>query len=117
MAAALWLTPFFLDRIGQYDYGLWLVCAQIIAYVLLLDLGVVALLPRETAYATARADATSLARVVARAVRIVRWQMPVVALAVGGVWRLIPDEWTALRAPLGAILATLVVVFPSTTLH
>src|SRR5438093_2554225 len=98
MAAALWLTPFYLHRIGQHDYGLWLVCAQIIAYVLLLDLGVVALVPRETAYATGRGDAAALARVVARASRIVLWQMPVVALAAVGVWWMIPEEWSALRS-------------------
>jgi O-antigen/teichoic acid export membrane protein len=113
MAAALWVTPFFLDRIGQHDYGLWLMGAQIITYMLLLDLGVAALIPRETAYATARADTTALARVVARAARIMRWQMPLVAAAAVGVWWLIPNEWDVLRAPLGVILATFVVVFPS----
>src|SRR2546429_481923 len=41
MVTALWLTPFYLGRIGQHDYGLWLMGGQIIAYVLLLDLGVV----------------------------------------------------------------------------
>jgi O-antigen/teichoic acid export membrane protein len=117
MTAALWLTPFFLHRIGQHDYGLWLMCGQIIAYILLLDLGVVALIPRETAYATARADTMALARVVARAARIVCWQMPFVALAAAGVWWLIPYEWHELRAPLGVILATFVVVFPSRILQ
>jgi hypothetical protein len=47
--AGLWLTPFFLDRIGQHDYGLCLVGTQVIAYLMLLDFGLVALLPRETA--------------------------------------------------------------------
>src|SRR5262249_59574745 len=113
MAAALWVTPFFLDRIGQHDYGLWLMGAQIITYMLLLDLGVVALIPRETAYATARGDTTALARVVARAARIMRWQMPLVATAGVGAWWLVPNEWDVMRAPLGVILSTLVVVFPA----
>ena len=52
--AGLWLTPFFLRHLGQSTYGLWLVGTQIIAYLLLMDLGIVALLPRETAYVTGR---------------------------------------------------------------
>ena len=44
--AGLWLTPFFLRELGQSTYGLWLVGTQIIAYLLLMDLGIVALLPR-----------------------------------------------------------------------
>ncbi len=51
----LWLTPFLLGRIGTHDYGLWLITSQILGYLMLLDLGVVALVPRETAYATGRA--------------------------------------------------------------
>ncbi len=42
----LWLTPFLLHRLGTDTYGLWLVGTQIIAYLLLMDLGVVELLPR-----------------------------------------------------------------------
>ncbi|MDQ3804559.1 MAG: hypothetical protein M3416_12090, partial [Acidobacteriota bacterium] len=53
----LWLTPFLLGRVGQHDYGLWLVGAQVMAYLMLADFGVVALLPRETAFATGRAGA------------------------------------------------------------
>ena len=30
MVTALWLTPFYLGRIGQHDYGLWLMGGQII---------------------------------------------------------------------------------------
>ena len=43
---AFWLTPFLLHRIGQHDYGLWLVGTQLMFYLALLDLGIVALLPR-----------------------------------------------------------------------
>ena len=52
--AGLWLTPFFLHHLGQSTYGLWLVGTQLVAYLLLMDLGIVALLPRETAYITGR---------------------------------------------------------------
>jgi hypothetical protein len=77
----LWLTPFLLHRIGQHDLGLWLLANQILGYLLLLDFGVVAMLPRETAYATGRTlqggDANDLAHTIGRFRRIVRWQVPV----------------------------------------
>ena len=65
----LWLTSFLLIRLGQQDYGLWLVGTSILGYLMLLDLGVVALLPREAAFATGRAggaaDAEDLPQIVA----------------------------------------------------
>src|SRR5690606_28107826 len=54
LVVGLWLTPFLLGRIGTHEYGLWLITTQILGYLMLLDLGVVALAPRETAYATGR---------------------------------------------------------------
>ena len=75
-AVGLWLTPFLLTRIGTRDYGLWLITTQILGYLMLLDLGVVALAPRETAYATGRAlgggDSADLSDTVARFRRVVR---------------------------------------------
>src|SRR5271169_6502072 len=51
----LWLTPFYLRRIGQHGYGLWLVGTQLLTYLSLTDFGVVELLPQEVAYSTGRA--------------------------------------------------------------
>jgi len=48
-------NTFLLHRIGQHDYGLWLVGAQLLGYLGLMDFGIVALLPRATASAAARA--------------------------------------------------------------
>src|SRR5688572_29331610 len=83
LVVGLWLTPFLLGRIGTHEYGLWLITTQILGYLLLLDLGVVALAPRETAYATGRAiggsaDETGL--IFARFRSIVRWQIIPAAL-------------------------------------
>ena len=113
--AGLWLTPFFLHHLGQSTYGLWLVGTQIIAYLLLLDLGIVALLPRETAYITGRtgrhdapgaqaadredADAGGGADA-GRARR--RRDRPLVAAR----------SWAALRAPLAVALGLFVLTFP-----
>lgn len=113
---AFWLTPFILHRIGQHDYGLWLVGAQLLFYLALLDLGVVALLPRETAFATGRAknieEATELPLIVGQTVRLIFWQMPLVALAAIIAWFLMPSEWEGLRYPLGVVLLAFVLTFP-----
>ena len=117
LIAGLWLTPFLLSRLGQHYYGLWLLGAQILTYVMLLDFGIVALLPRETAYATGRADglerATALREVVGNAGRLVLWQMPLVAGTAVLVWFCIPDEWHEFRGPFAVVLTVFVLTFPA----
>lgn len=114
-AAGLWLTPFFLARMGDSAYGLWLVGTQLIAYLLLMDLGIVALLPRETAYVTGRTgrtDTPELAALVEQAMTLGFAQMPiVVAAALGALWWL-PAAWEPLRWPLAVVLGVFVVTFP-----
>ncbi len=112
----LWLTAFLLQRLGQDDYGLWLVGTRILGYLMLLDLGVVALLPREVAFATGRAggvtEAEDLPDIVGRTARLVLWQLPLVALAAALVWLAVPSEWEPLRHPLGIVMAIFVAFFP-----
>jgi O-antigen/teichoic acid export membrane protein len=116
MLVGLWLTPFLLHRIGQHDYGLWLVGTQLIFYLALLDIGVVALLPRETAFATGRAktieEATDLPVIIGQTVRLIAWQMPLVALAAVIAWLLMPAAWEGLRHPIGVVLLAFVLTFP-----
>jgi O-antigen/teichoic acid export membrane protein len=113
----LWLTAFLLNRLGETDYGLWLVAAQILAYLLLMDLGVVALIPRETAFATGRAGgqkaaADELPAIIGRATRIVLWQLPFVAAVTLIVWVAIPGDWAPLKRPLALVMMAFVVLFP-----
>jgi O-antigen/teichoic acid export membrane protein len=113
----LWLTAFLLHRLGQTDYGLWLVAGQILAYLLLMDLGVVALIPRETAFATGRsggqiAEADDLPAIIGRATRIVFWQLPFVAAATLIIWMVIPADWAILKRPLALVMTAFVVLFP-----
>ncbi len=112
----LWLTAFLLLRLGQEDYGLWLVGTRILGYLMLLDLGVVALLPRDVAFATGRAggvaQANDLPEIMGRTARLVFWQLPLVALAALAIWLALPAEWEPLRHPLGIVMATFVVFFP-----
>ena len=113
--AGLWLTPFFLHHLGQRTYGLWLVGTQIVAYLLLMDLGIVALLPRETAYVTGRTgrhDAPELRQLIEKALTLACVQTPVVlAAALLALWWL-PESWAGLQVPLAVVLSLFVVTFP-----
>ena len=113
----LWMTPFLLHRVGRDVLGFWLVMQQLLGYLLLLDLGVNALLPREVAFATGRAsvavDPDDLPRVIATARRVVWWQMPLVAAVAAALCVLTPGPWTSHTAPLLLVFAGVVLLFPA----
>jgi O-antigen/teichoic acid export membrane protein len=116
MVAGLLLTPFYLRKIGQHDYGLWLVATQLLTYLTLTDFGVVALLPQETAYATGRAggsgNAKDLPEIVGQTIRLVLYQLPIVMVLALALWLTIPADWYGLRWPLGIIMLGYVIAFP-----
>ena len=116
-AAGFLLTPFLLVRVGQHDFGLWAVALQVTTYLGLLDLGVVTLLPRDTAAALGRGAGGDVGEevrsVIGRAARIVLWQLPVVAAVTLLLWVLLPAEWSALRGPTAAVLFSFVLLFPT----
>jgi O-antigen/teichoic acid export membrane protein len=110
----LWLTPFLLHRIGQYDLGLWMVAGQILGYLLLMDLGVIAILPREVAYASGQGtDAQArIPDLVAQVHRIVRLQLAALTVICMLVWLLLPAQWADLRWPLAWVLGAFVIFYP-----
>jgi O-antigen/teichoic acid export membrane protein len=112
----LWMTPFLLGVLGQQTLGFWLIAQQLLGYLLLMDVGVNALLPRETAFATGRAgglaQAGDLPAVVGRARRAVFWQTPAVGLVAAALWLGMPAEWHPAAGPLALMLACFVLVFP-----
>src|SRR5712671_2406350 len=114
--AGLWLTPFLLHRIGQHEYGLWLVAGQLLGYLMLLDLGVLAILPREVAFASGQSaggDAGDhIATLIAQVRRIVRWQLPALAVACALVWWFLPSEWVTLRWPLVPVFVAFIALYP-----
>src|SRR5207248_3216174 len=86
LLVGLWLTRLLLAEVGQHDYGLWLMVLQVLSFLELTDLGIVALLPREVAYRTgsekaAVARAESVRDLLDEVRRITLWQMPFVAMA------------------------------------
>lgn len=113
----LWLTPFLLVRLGREELGLWLVIQQVLGYVLLMDFGVVAMLPREIAFATGRGGSETVpaevADVAGRTARLVLWQTPVIAAVALLLWMIIPAGWTAVHGPAAVLLAVFVTLFPA----
>src|SRR5689334_23686961 len=83
IVVGLWLTPFLLRHLGSHDYGLWLLAGQVLVYLALLDLGVVALIPREIAGAVGTAGDVHCKqrRLIGETIRLIVWQMPFVVLA------------------------------------
>jgi O-antigen/teichoic acid export membrane protein len=117
MLAALWLTPFLLKHIGQHDYGLWLTGLQILSYLMLMDFGIVALLPRETAYATGRmisgTEGRDLPGIIGRVARVVLYQTPLVALAVAVFLFAMPARWHEFRGPVAVVMISFAALFPA----
>ncbi len=113
MCAGLWLTPFLLSHIGRAEYGLWIVGQQLLVYLTVADFGVVALLPRETAYIAGQQNAAvELPTLLARTLRILLFQTPLVwSIAAIGWWAM-PRSWENVRTPLGVAAAAFCLLFP-----
>jgi len=110
----LWLTPYLLRHLGSHDYGLWLLGAQVLVYLSLMDLGIVQLVPRDVAIAAGRAngDPSELQAIVGQTARLVLWQVPPVALIGTLIAVFLPVEWAPLRWPLVIVIVAFVVSFP-----
>jgi len=115
------LGPFLLARLGKATWGLWLAAAQFTGYLGLLDLGTLGLIPRETGYARgedargqeAAGPAGRVQETAGKAIQLMLWQTPVVALAAGLAWLLLPERYAALKGPYSLVLAAFVLVFPA----
>lgn len=112
---ALWITPFLLQRIGQTNYGLWLVGAQILLYMTLMDFGIVALLPREIGFITGRAQgghSEELTELTGQSLRLLLAQVPLLAVFGLMLWLSLPQSWEPLRNPLGLVFIAFTALFP-----
>jgi len=115
MLTGLWLTRFYLHHLGQHDYGLWLAGTQLLTYLMLMDFGIVALLPREVAYATGRAQSgapAEISPILGQSARIVLLQTPVVAIGALLLWLTVPAAWAPLRMPLFWVMLVFAATFP-----
>jgi O-antigen/teichoic acid export membrane protein len=114
IVVGLWLTPYLLRHLGAHHYGLWLLGGQLLVYLALLDLGVVALVPREIAGALGPSDDVhgKQRQLIGETMRLIYWQMPLVVVAGVAAVALLPAEWAALRWPLCIVVTAFVVTFP-----
>lgn len=114
IVVGLWLTPYLLRHLGSHDYGLWLLGAQVLVYLALMDLGIVQLVPRDVAIAAGRADGdhAEMQALIGQTARLVLWQVPPVALIGAVVVWFLPAEWAPLQGPLSIVVFAFVVTFP-----
>jgi O-antigen/teichoic acid export membrane protein len=120
--AGLWLTRFLLESIGQEQYGGWLIVYQLLLFLDLVDLGVIALTPREVAYATGReqhraARAAAVAAVVARVRRVLWSQMPLAIGAATLFWLVARSQLPDVGVAVEVIALCYVVLFPTRIYH
>lgn len=114
MLTGLWLARFYIAHLGVSNYGLWLAGTQLVSYLMLMDLGIVALLPREVAYSVGREGGATqeIATIVGESARVVLWQTPAVGVLALLLWLTVPAQWAPLRMPLLAIMAVFTATFP-----
>jgi O-antigen/teichoic acid export membrane protein len=118
----LWFTPVLLHRVGQSDFGLWAAGMPILAYVGLVDFGVLTIFQRDVAFALgeARGDPANLSTLrtlVGTTLRLVLLQMPLLLAAVALAWLCLPKAWAGLHVPLAITFACLVLTFPLRIYH
>jgi O-antigen/teichoic acid export membrane protein len=113
LVVGFWLTPFLLHRLGQAPLGQWLILSQVLSYLGLLDLGVVAVLSRDVSIAHGSPNRTELlGDILRRTSRVLLMQLPFIALVALAVWFGISSRDPALELPLGIVAASFAFVFP-----
>lgn len=123
MVAGIFLTPFYLRVLGAADYGIWLVGLQVLNFLLLCDLGVVAVLPRDVGQAHGRELAGEgpheLELLVGRSAKIVVLQTMLVALVALVLFLFRPGATatSGLRAPMALVLLTFALTYPLRMTH
>ncbi|MGH7269369.1 MAG: hypothetical protein ACREJ3_02980, partial [Polyangiaceae bacterium] len=118
----LWFTPFLLHHVGPSEFGLWAAGLPVLAYVALVDFGVLTIFQRDVAYALGETNGDprsipALPVVVGSTLRLVLLQMPVLLAGVAIAWLALPSGWSALRVPLAICLVCLVLTFPLRIYH
>jgi O-antigen/teichoic acid export membrane protein len=116
MLVGLWLTPFLLHRLGPNDFGLWLIGLKALSYLGLLDIGVLALLPREVAFAKGRVtiggSPANVRTLIEETMFVVFTQLPLLLIASVVAWQLLPRDNPQFRNVVGILLAVFAIQFP-----
>jgi len=116
MFAGLWLTPFYLHLLGPHDYGIWLVGLQVLTFVLLADLGVLAVVPRDVAREHGRElsepQSSALQVLIAQTTKVVVFQTLLVGLAAAALFLFRIRGSSSLQGPVGVVLLVFVLTYP-----
>lgn len=113
LVVGLWLTPFLLRHLGTTEFGLWVICLQLLGWLMLLDVGTVALLPRELATALGlKSGQQAAVDRVGHALRLTVFQSLVLGVAAAALWLLLPADWDGARPALRPVLVALVCLYP-----
>jgi len=116
MLVGLWLTPFYLRTLGAHDYGIWLVGLQVLTFLLLADVGVLAVVPRDVAREHGRElsepQSGRLAVLVAQTAKVVLFQTLLVALLALGLFFFRVRSVSSLEGPVGLVLLVFVLTYP-----
>lgn len=116
MLVGLWLTPFYLRSLGQRDYGLWLIGLQVLTILLLIDFGVVAILPRDVARLVGKmktgAGPEELIGLIRKTTSIALWQTLIVTAASVAAYFLWPRISPEIRGPLRITILAFCLSFP-----
>ena len=118
----LWFTPFLLRHVDVRDFGLWSAGVPILAYVGLVDFGVLTIFQREVAFALGKVQgdflrAQGLPALVGTTLKLVLLQLPALLAGMSIAWLSLPASWAPLHVPLGLTLGCLFVAFPWRTYH
>lgn len=115
LVCGLWLTRFLLRELDQ-EYGRWLVILQYLALADLLELGVTALVPRETAYITGQTTAEALPAALTLFVRevmaLLYRLLPIVVTGAAVFWFVVSGPNDPQALPLAVVAVAFVVSFP-----
>jgi O-antigen/teichoic acid export membrane protein len=116
MLVGLWLTPFYVRVLGTRDYGVWLVGLQILTFLLLADLGILALVPRDVAQLHGRElsgpPTNSMAVLVAQTARVVLCQTALVGAAALFLFFRQVRGVSSLQGPIAMVLVVFVLTYP-----
>jgi O-antigen/teichoic acid export membrane protein len=120
LGAAFFVTPLILRKIGARDYGLWLSSGELVGYLLLLDFGVLAILPWLIARADGQKRTLELKRHLAQGFSVavaVSAILLLVAITCGGnlpaFLHLTTSDWNKLRGPLFLLVVLFALTLPA----
>ena len=116
MVVGLWLTPFYLRVLSAHDYGIWLVGLQVLTFLWLADLGVIAVVPRDVAREHGRElldrQSDRLQVLVGETLKIVLLQTALVAMAALALYLYRIRAVSSLQGPVGLVLLVFVLTYP-----